>query len=160
VVAEGVETLRQMEVLHRLGCTVMQGFLFSRAVLPDELQRWLEQTVLPRKAPWIGSADDPDEFGGARVPWAAGPIGSGRRHSRPGLPAAPPHCREHPWNPPRHPPTPTALAKGALRRLAQAQLEPTPENYARAYAEESGQPPGRVRPQPWPRQHRRWAAMT
>jgi hypothetical protein len=31
---------------------------------PDELQRWLEQTVLPRKAPWIGSADDPDEFGG------------------------------------------------------------------------------------------------
>jgi diguanylate cyclase len=34
---------------------------------------------------------------------------------------------------------PAALAKGALRRLAQAQLEPTPENYARAYAEESGQ---------------------
>ncbi|KPF49479.1 diguanylate cyclase [beta proteobacterium AAP51] len=38
--------------------------------------------------------------------------------------------------------TPAAtLAKGALRRLAQAQLEPTPENYARAYAEEAGQPP-------------------
>ena len=31
-------------------------------------------------------------------------------------------------------------AKGALRRLAQSRLEPTPENYARAYAEESGQP--------------------
>jgi len=56
VIAEGVETLRQMEVLHRLGCGVMQGFLFSKAVLPDELQRWLEQTVLPRKAPWIGVA--------------------------------------------------------------------------------------------------------
>ena len=56
VVAEGVETLRQMEVLHRLGCGVMQGFLFSRAVPADELQRWLEQTVLPRKAPWIGNA--------------------------------------------------------------------------------------------------------
>jgi PAS domain S-box-containing protein len=56
VVAEGVETLRQMEVLHRLGCGVMQGFLFSRAVPSDDLQRWLEQTVLPRKAPWIGSA--------------------------------------------------------------------------------------------------------
>ncbi len=44
---------------------------------------------------------------------------------------------------PRSPPNPNAvaLAKGALRRLAQAQLEPTPENYARAYAEESGQPP-------------------
>jgi len=56
VVAEGVETLRQMEVLHRLGCGLMQGFLFSRGVPADELQRWLEQTVLPRKAPWIGAA--------------------------------------------------------------------------------------------------------
>ncbi|MFO1266482.1 MAG: EAL domain-containing protein [Rubrivivax sp.] len=56
VVAEGVETLRQLEVLHRLGCTIMQGYLFSRPVLPDELARWLEQTVLPRKAPWIGAA--------------------------------------------------------------------------------------------------------
>jgi diguanylate cyclase len=35
-------------------------------------------------------------------------------------------------------PAPATLAKGALRRLAQAQLEPTPENYARAYAEEGG----------------------
>jgi diguanylate cyclase len=34
---------------------------------------------------------------------------------------------------------PAQLAKGALRRLAQSQQEPTPENYARAYAEESGQ---------------------
>ena len=33
------------------------------------------------------------------------------------------------------------LAKGALRRLGVARLEPTPENYARAYAEESGQQP-------------------
>ena len=56
VVAEGVETLRQMEVLHRLGCGVMQGFLFSRPVPAEELQRWLEQTVLPRNAPWIGTA--------------------------------------------------------------------------------------------------------
>ncbi len=32
------------------------------------------------------------------------------------------------------------LAKGALRRLAQVQQEPTPENYARAYAEEAGLP--------------------
>ncbi len=64
VVAEGVETLRQMEVLHRLGCGVMQGFLFSRPVPPDELTAWLEREMLPRKAPWIGSlhgarAEDP-----------------------------------------------------------------------------------------------------
>jgi predicted signal transduction protein with EAL and GGDEF domain len=72
VVAEGVETLRQMEVLHRLGCGVMQGYLFSRAVPPAELQRWHEQTVLPRKAPWIGSAvgnepgEDPARSSGGR----------------------------------------------------------------------------------------------
>jgi len=45
---------------------------------------------------------------------------------------------------------PAQLAKGALRRLAMAQQEPTPENYARAYAEESGQAstvlPERARP--------------
>jgi predicted signal transduction protein with EAL and GGDEF domain len=58
VVAEGVESLRQLEVLHRLGCAVMQGFLFSRAVAPKDLQIWLEQTVLPRKAPWIGATSD------------------------------------------------------------------------------------------------------
>jgi PAS domain S-box-containing protein len=60
VVAEGVETLRQMEVLHRLGCARMQGFLFSRAVKPDDLRHWLEHTVLPRKAAWIGLATDGD----------------------------------------------------------------------------------------------------
>ena len=36
-------------------------------------------------------------------------------------------------------PNPTQWAKQALRRLTQAKLEPTPENYARAYAMESGQ---------------------
>lgn len=41
---------------------------------------------------------------------------------------------------------PAQLAKGALRRLAQAQAEPTPENYARAYAEEAGLPPPAVAP--------------
>ena len=48
---------------------------------------------------------------------------------------------------------PAQLAKGALRRLAQKRLEPTPANYARAYAEEAGQTaptdsalPGRARP--------------
>jgi predicted signal transduction protein with EAL and GGDEF domain/DNA-binding response OmpR family regulator len=56
VIAEGVETLRQMEVLHRLGCGIMQGYLFSRPIPPDEIEHWLEQTVLPRKAPWIGQA--------------------------------------------------------------------------------------------------------
>ncbi|HYN61069.1 MAG TPA: EAL domain-containing protein [Rubrivivax sp.] len=64
VIGEGVENLRQMEVLHRLGCSLMQGFLFSRAIPPEDLERWLQQTVLPRKAPWIGQANE-IEFGSA-----------------------------------------------------------------------------------------------
>ncbi|HEX4511870.1 MAG TPA: EAL domain-containing protein [Burkholderiaceae bacterium] len=55
VVAEGVENLRQQDVLHRLGCSLMQGFMFSKPMPPEEIQRWLEQVVLPRKAPWIAS---------------------------------------------------------------------------------------------------------
>jgi EAL domain-containing protein (putative c-di-GMP-specific phosphodiesterase class I) len=60
VIAEGVENLRQMEVLHRLGCGVMQGFLFSKPQLPEDIETWLQQTVLPKKAPWIGKAGDND----------------------------------------------------------------------------------------------------
>ena len=56
VIAEGVENLRQMEVLHRLGCGIMQGFLFSKPQPPEDVEEWLQQTVLPRKAPWIGKA--------------------------------------------------------------------------------------------------------
>ena len=54
VIAEGVENLRQMEVLHRLGCEVMQGFLFSRPQPPEDIEHWLQTTILPKKAPWIG----------------------------------------------------------------------------------------------------------
>ena len=58
VIAEGVENLRQMEVLHRLGCGVMQGFLFSKPLPPEDIETWLQQTILPRKAPWIGKAGE------------------------------------------------------------------------------------------------------
>ena len=37
-------------------------------------------------------------------------------------------------------PAPATLAKGALRRLALAKQEPTPANFARAYAELSQDP--------------------
>ncbi len=36
-------------------------------------------------------------------------------------------------------PTPAQIAKAALRRLAMSKLEPTPENYAQAWADECGQ---------------------
>jgi len=40
VVAEGVETPLQRDVLLRLGCDEMQGNLFACAMAPDELIRW------------------------------------------------------------------------------------------------------------------------
>ena len=58
VVAEGVENLRQMEVLHRLGCGIMQGFLFSRPQPAEDIEKWLQQTELPKVAPWIADAGD------------------------------------------------------------------------------------------------------
>jgi EAL domain-containing protein (putative c-di-GMP-specific phosphodiesterase class I) len=70
VIGEGVESLRQMETLHRLGCSLMQGYLFSRPIPADELERWLQQTVLPRRAPWIGQAVDLEH--GDDAPRAAG----------------------------------------------------------------------------------------
>ncbi|MDM4764527.1 diguanylate cyclase [Pelomonas sp. SE-A7] len=44
--------------------------------------------------------------------------------------------------------TPAQLAKAALQRLVLAKQEPTPENYARAYAAEAGEPaPGEALPE-------------
>jgi len=73
VVAEGVESLRQMEALHKEGCWLMQGFLFSRPQPAEDVEAWLQQTVLPRKAPWIGKVGE-DELGdAARALDARGP---------------------------------------------------------------------------------------
>jgi diguanylate cyclase (GGDEF)-like protein len=44
VVAEGVETDSQLEVLRGYGCESIQGFLFSKAVPPEQLQSWLMST--------------------------------------------------------------------------------------------------------------------
>jgi predicted signal transduction protein with EAL and GGDEF domain len=57
VVAEGVETLRQMDVLHRLGCSIMQGFLFSRPLPAAAYPQWLQQTELPCVGAALGAAD-------------------------------------------------------------------------------------------------------
>ncbi|KNZ34367.1 MAG: histidine kinase [Methylibium sp. NZG] len=53
VVAEGVENVRQMEALRRLGCDLMQGFLFSKPLWPADLEAWLQQTLTSRQAPWF-----------------------------------------------------------------------------------------------------------
>ena len=49
-------------------------------------------------------------------------------------------ARAAPAHPTPAPLTPAHLAKGALRRLSTSRQEPTPANFARAYAEEAGEP--------------------
>ncbi len=43
VVAEGVETEQQLELLRRGGCDSAQGYLYSRPLPPNELVRWLAE---------------------------------------------------------------------------------------------------------------------
>ncbi|MEO3693464.1 GGDEF/EAL domain-containing response regulator [Roseateles paludis] len=62
VVAEGVETIRQMEVLHRLGCSLMQGYLFSRPLPAEELERWLTDVVMARSAAWMQQGPSVEQF--------------------------------------------------------------------------------------------------
>ncbi|MBK6863761.1 MAG: EAL domain-containing protein [Ideonella sp.] len=46
-VAEGVETPEQARLLGELGCSMVQGFLFGRPMLADEVARWKAPHLLP-----------------------------------------------------------------------------------------------------------------
>jgi EAL domain-containing protein (putative c-di-GMP-specific phosphodiesterase class I) len=52
VVAEGVETEEQLELLRKIGCDQVQGYLMAHPVLADEvpamLQR-IEERMVPQK---------------------------------------------------------------------------------------------------------------
>jgi diguanylate cyclase (GGDEF)-like protein len=48
VVAEGVETADQLEMLERLGCNLMQGYLFSPPIPPEGIPDLLGESLLPR----------------------------------------------------------------------------------------------------------------
>ncbi|MGE5469276.1 MAG: putative bifunctional diguanylate cyclase/phosphodiesterase [Bacteroidota bacterium] len=51
VLAEGVETARQLEMLRKMGCDMAQGFYFSRAVPAEQMARLLaEQPFLYKEA--------------------------------------------------------------------------------------------------------------
>jgi len=45
VLAEGVETQQQKELLMHLGCNLMQGYLYSRPILPADCDIWLTGQV-------------------------------------------------------------------------------------------------------------------
>ncbi len=52
VVAEGIETPTELDVLRRLGCPLGQGFLFSRPVPSAEFLALLERDAGATAAPW------------------------------------------------------------------------------------------------------------
>jgi diguanylate cyclase (GGDEF)-like protein len=68
VVAEGVESMAQLEILRRYHCDEWQGFLFSRAVPSTEFQRLLAANAdaLPMLAGAHGETEPADQ-----APWRA-----------------------------------------------------------------------------------------
>lgn len=57
-IAEGVETLPQMEYLRKLGCEEMQGYLFSKPVPPDDIVSLMRRgETLPVKAAQMHGAE-------------------------------------------------------------------------------------------------------
>ncbi len=50
VVAEGVETMAQRDILMTLGCRIMQGYLFSPPVAADDLERLFLSSSMQRAA--------------------------------------------------------------------------------------------------------------
>ena len=45
VIAEGVETKEQYELLKKMGCHLIQGYYFSKPVPPEEFEKFIEATV-------------------------------------------------------------------------------------------------------------------
>jgi EAL domain-containing protein (putative c-di-GMP-specific phosphodiesterase class I) len=58
VVAEGVETVHQLDFLRHKDCDEMQGFYFSKAVAPDDLAQLLRQHQAAPAAPAGSGRDD------------------------------------------------------------------------------------------------------
>ena len=56
VVAEGVERAEELELLRSFGCSLVQGYYFSRPLRPADLVRWMDGPSLPRAS--AGAAVD------------------------------------------------------------------------------------------------------
>jgi len=59
VVAEGVETPQQMNLLLNQGCTLQQGFLFSPALPAEEFERWVAAYAAGRQPHVFGDEAGP-----------------------------------------------------------------------------------------------------
>jgi EAL domain-containing protein (putative c-di-GMP-specific phosphodiesterase class I) len=55
VIAEGVETIGQQNILHRQGCIYMQGFLFARPMPGKDIPAWVRE--FSKTPPQTGSDD-------------------------------------------------------------------------------------------------------
>ena len=59
--AEGVETLDQLRLMHELGCDVVQGYLISPPLEPDQLVAW--NSEFKRRWPSLIAEEDLELFG-------------------------------------------------------------------------------------------------
>ena len=60
MVAEGVETVQQLQVLSELGCTKAQGYLISRPMPPDAMRSTV--AALERVGAWPGSSREREQL--------------------------------------------------------------------------------------------------
>lgn len=64
VVAEGVETASELEVLRQLQCDYLQGYYYSKPMLPEQFLSFAETAVLPADSPICCATDvlfEPDQ---------------------------------------------------------------------------------------------------
>ena len=59
VVAEGVETAGQLEILRKAGCDLVQGYYFSRPVPPEEFEKLIERELEIQRKPENERKDRP-----------------------------------------------------------------------------------------------------
>ncbi len=46
IIAEGVETIEQSELLKSIGCDIIQGYYYSKPLSPDELEQFMQKATI------------------------------------------------------------------------------------------------------------------
>jgi diguanylate cyclase len=63
VVAEGVETVAELDLLHSFGCQLVQGYYFSKPLSPGDLEQWMDAWAerSGTSGPEVSVSDPPNE---------------------------------------------------------------------------------------------------